>query len=200
MAKSQQRPEMWHGQAETTRFVQEHRDALIDAVLFALASEIDEYAAIPAEAFEVDIAANVALGIDRFQATLVCGSQPTDDELQDVRDSAARRAEDGVPLATLVQGYAVATRVVFDQFAATVEDPVVLGNLASLGFDHLRVLASAAATGYLEEYRATRGAEKSHDQVVLDALLAGHDLPADADQARWEAVTILRFALSLIHI
>ena len=188
-----------HDQPELRRIAKAlaaSRERLAHAVLDALVAEVDEYAALPPEELHGDIIGLTRTNIGRFVEALAEGRPLSEEAIQEIRDSAARRADEGVPLEALLRGYALSVRVVVEDLSAGA-DLDHLHAVAVHALDYLGVATAAAAAGYLDEHQMIQGAAQQQEERILDALLTGRAL-AGPDQARMPCPTVdvVRFAIA----
>lgn len=160
--------------------------ALTDHALRAIVEEIDVYGALPPELLSGDITAVVQRNLRMFVDALGEGRPPSADDLTEIRLSAARRAEERIPLDLMLRAYPLAAKAIFEFVTAEAgpEDADALRTLTALLLDFLKVIMSAATAGYLEEHQMIIGAAQSHEERVFEALLrGGPDLATDLGSA-----------------
>ncbi len=126
--------------------------------------------------FDSDVSPIVQKAIKTFCRVLITRDQPSEDELGWVRESAARRAEEGLPIESVLSGYHVGAAICADALQreaepGDLEDLLTIQRLL-LGF--LQRMTSAVAAGYFEQRRTMYGDEHSARQALLIALLDGH--------------------------
>ncbi|MGF1430508.1 PucR family transcriptional regulator [Kitasatospora sp. LaBMicrA B282] len=143
------------------------------------------YAALPAEQLRGDITRVTERAIRGFVEVLRTGRPPDPEQLAAVRESAARRAEEGVPLEAVVGAYFLGGQECLGQLLPTAEpgDLAALGAAQQLLLDYLRLVTSAVAVGYVEEQRAAFGEQQRSRQELLTALLEGTGVQPAADRA-----------------
>lgn len=137
--------------------------------------EIPLYRELPVEQLEGEILEICLNNLRVFFATLEEGRLPTEDELAEPRSSAARRAQERVPLDAVLTAYHVGGRI---GWAALVEaarpsetaELVAAGDRVQL---YVQCLTSAVATAYLEEQQAISGEERDVRRALAAALLSG---------------------------
>lgn len=153
--------------------------ALVETVLVSLAAELELYGSLPAEALTGDIAATVERNLRLFIDSLASGAPPASGQLDEIRHSAARRAEERIPLEVMLRGYPLAARVVYERATAEVvpDDADTLKDITVVLLRFLEEVMSAAAGGYLEEHQMITGAAQSNEDRFLDALLQGVPVP-----------------------
>jgi hypothetical protein len=146
--------------------------------------EIPLYGMLPREQLEGEILAITEANLRLFFGMLRSGEPMPADQLAEVRLSAARRAEERVPLDAVLTAYHVGARI---GWLALVEgaQPDETEALIAAG---VRVLAytqevtAEVAAAYLEEQQTIYGEERDAARALASALLAGE--PADPLAAR----------------
>jgi hypothetical protein len=146
--------------------------------------EVPFYRQLPVEQLEGEILEICRNNLQVFFATLEQGRLPTEEELAEPRSSAARRAQERIPLDAVLTAYHVGGRV---GWAALVDEakPTETAELVAAGDRvqlYVQCLTSAVATAYLEEQQAISGEERDVRRALAAALMAGQ--PADALAAR----------------
>ncbi|WP_263165679.1 PucR family transcriptional regulator [Streptomyces sp. SCSIO ZS0520] len=158
---------------------------LVDAVVARLAGEVPTYSALPPEALRGEIARIVELNIALCAEVLRTGELPGPEQLAGLREGAARRAEEGVPLEAVVSAYHIGVQLCMDEVlreAAPADLPAVLG-ASALVLRYLQVMTSAASGGYVQARQASFGDEYIARQALLSALLDGADPTGSAAAA-----------------
>lgn len=147
-------------------------------------TEIPLYAELPAEQLEGEIAAITADNLRIFFRTLREGRAPTDAELAEPRTSAARRAEERVPLDAVLTAYHIGGRLGWQALvdAARPEETSALVDAGARVLDYMQHVTAAVATAYLEERQSIYGEERDARRALAQALLAGE--PTGAHVAR----------------
>jgi sugar diacid utilization regulator len=146
--------------------------------------EVPFYRQLPVEQLEGEILDICADNLRVFFRTLQEQRLPTDDELAEPRSSAARRAQERIPLDAVLTAYHVGGRVGWAELVAEArpdetEQLVAAGDRVQL---YVQCLTSAVATAYLEEQQAISGEERDVRRALAAALMAGQ--PAEALAAR----------------
>ena len=147
--------------------------------------EVPFYRQLPVEQLEGEILEICANNLEVFFATLKEGRLPTEEELAEPRSSAARRAQERIPLDAVLTAYHVGGRVGWAALVAEAKpdetaELVAAGDRVQL---YVQCLTSAVATAYLEEQQAIHGEERDANRALVAALLSG-DAAADALAAR----------------
>lgn len=154
-------------------------------VVAVLRDRIAVYASLPREQLDGDIARVVERALRMFGQVLATHSQPTDHELAGVRESAARRAEEGVPIDAVLTAYHLGASICADQLQSEAgpEDVSDLLAIQRLTLGFLQRVTAAVAAGYFEERRTMFGDEHSARQSLLAALLDGQQAESAAERA-----------------
>jgi hypothetical protein len=157
---------------------------LARAMVEAFVHEIPLYAMLPAEQLQGEILAITTANLRQFFSSLREGRDLTVDELTDVRSSAARRAEERVPLDAVLVAYHVGGRI---GWQALVDDaqPDEYAALIAAGarvLHYVQQVTAAVASAYLEEQQTIYGEERDAQRALASALLTGE--PGDALAAR----------------
>jgi hypothetical protein len=159
-------------------------DALSRRVLETIVAEVPLYQRLPREQLDGEVLDICRTNLDSFLTTLAEARLPTADELALVRQSAARRAAEQVPLEALLSAYHVGGRVgwatVCDE--ATADEAGELLDVATWVIAYLEVVTSAVAGAYLEERESIYGEQRDARRALVEALLSG--LPAETLAAR----------------
>ena len=150
----------------------------------AFVAEIPIYSQLPREQLEGEIRAITEANLRLFFGVLRTGEPMSASQLAEVRVSAARRAEEKVPLDAVLTAYHVGARI---GWLALVEEhqPDETAALVAAG---VRVLAytqqitANVAAAYLEEQQTIFGEERDAARLLASALLSGE--PADAHATR----------------
>src|SRR5947209_3420204 len=147
-------------------------------------AEIPLYSLLPREQLEGEILSITEENLRLFFRTLRSGEALTSGELGDVRLSAARRAEERVPLDAVLTAYHVGARVgwgaIVDGAQPDETDAVIAAGARVLSYAQ-QVTAEVAAA-YLEEQQTIYGEERDARRALASALLAGE--PAESLAAR----------------
>ncbi|MGW7686541.1 PucR family transcriptional regulator [Kribbella sp. NPDC054772] len=158
---------------------------LVDAVLRRLVTDIRLYAQLPDEELQGDIRRITERTLRAFGETFRTGVVPTGDALDPLRESATRRAEEGVPLEALLAAYHLGGRVCADHVATTfrpdeLADAIALNRLI---LDFLQRVTAVVSASYFEERQSIAGEDQATRQSVLAALLDGRPIDESAGLA-----------------
>jgi hypothetical protein len=146
--------------------------------------EIPLYGVLPREQLEGEILDITAANLRLFFAALRADRSLTDEELAGVRLSAARRAEERVPLDAVLTAYHVGGRIGWEALVADAQPDETAALIAagSRVLAYVQQVTAAVAAAYLEEQQTIYGEERDARRALASALLAGE--PADGIAAR----------------
>lgn len=170
---------------------------LIELVTATLADQLPVYARMPAEELHGEIRRIITRGIREVSAMLRTGALPDPERLAWVRESAARRAEEGVPVEAVVEAYHVGVGVCLD-FIEPHADPADVAQVFAahrLLLGYLRRITAAVSAGYVSERQTLLREEHTARQSLLAALLDGR-LPAEEDVRLPACYLVLNMAVA----
>lgn len=146
--------------------------------------EIPLYGMLPREQLEGEIAVITAQVLRLFFQFLRSDEPLADHDLVEIRSSAARRAEERVPLDAVLAAYHLGGRLGWQAIvdAAEPAEQDVLIVVASRVLEFVQQVTGAVASAYLEERQSIYGEERDALRAVASALLVGE--PADKLAAR----------------
>src|SRR3954471_11405697 len=153
---------------------------LAKAMIQAFVAEIPLYSVLPAEQLQGEILAITTANLRLFFSALREGRDLSPDELGEVRTSAARRAEERVPLESVLTAYHVGGRIGWQALVDNAR-PDETGALIAAGARvllYVQQVTAAVAAAYLEEQQTIYGEERDARRALASALLNGE--PADA--------------------
>ncbi|HET6815868.1 MAG TPA: helix-turn-helix domain-containing protein [Mycobacteriales bacterium] len=185
MATSQQRARATADVAQALYLrVEREVPRLARRMIETFVAEIPLYAVLPREQLEGEILAITEANLRLFFTTLRESRALDPDELSEVRTSAARRAEERVPLDAVLSAYHVGGRIGWQALAeaATEAETGALIAAAERVLAYVQQVSAAVAAAYLEEQQTIYGEERDARRGLASALLAGE--PADALAAR----------------
>ncbi|MGW3184733.1 PucR family transcriptional regulator [Kitasatospora sp. NPDC001119] len=157
---------------------------LAETVVAALLERVPVYRRLPREQLTGELTRDTERRIRALAHTVRTGLPAPAEEFTAVREAAARRAEEGLPLDAVLLAHHLGLEVCWE-FAtrhARDDDAADLLALNRLLLDQLRQAVSAAGAGYLDGRRPATGRRDSARHSLLGALLAG--TPADAAAER----------------
>ena len=163
--------------------------------------EVPFYRRLPREQLDGEIVQLCADNLRVFFATLIDDRVPTSEEAAEPRLSAARRAQERVPLEAVLTAYHVGGRVAWRELAAQArpDETEALIEAADAVQRYIQSLTAIVATAYLEEQHAISGEERDARRALVSALLAGEpaeDLAARLGADLTGAWTVLAVALA----
>lgn len=160
--------------------VAERIDLLADRMVEAFVADIPVYAHLPREQLEGEIRQICRYNL-QVLIRVLCENEPPDErELLAVRRSAARRADERVPLETVLTAYRMGSKIAWEAFCAEAR-PDEVGDLleaSRLVIATTQVVSGAVATAYLEVRQAIHDEDREARRNLAEALLEG----AAADQ------------------
>ena len=143
--------------------------------------ELPIYRLLPREQLEGEITRICEENLRVFFATLQEDRPPTADELAEPRASAARRAQERVPLDAVLAAYHIGGRIGWAELVAEARQPEETADLVAAADRVLRYIAvvtGAVAPAYLEERQSIHGEERDAARGLAAALLAGQETAA----------------------
>ncbi|NYV74362.1 helix-turn-helix domain-containing protein [Streptomyces sp. UH6] len=152
--------------------------ALARRVVARLLADLPVYAELPHEEVSGDIADIVQHNLRLFADLVECRRPATDAELAQQRDSAAQRAEEGVPLDAILTAYQVGTTMCLQEAVegALPDDLAAVLEIT----EHIMVvqqqLTSAVSGAYLDARRILDSQEHGGRHALMTALLTGESL------------------------
>ncbi|MGW4897077.1 PucR family transcriptional regulator [Kitasatospora sp. NPDC004240] len=140
-----------------------------------LMAEQPVYRRLPAEQLEHDVSRVTEQSIRGIARSLQTG-QPLEPQWRAFqRASAARRAEEGVPIEDVVDAYYLGAQVCVDFLSAHLP-PEQVGMAYRVLLTGLRVTVAEVTAGYLEERQTQVGESGAARHTMLSALLTGTDI------------------------
>jgi hypothetical protein len=138
-------------------------------------AEIPLYRLLPREQLEGEIASITALNLRLFFHSLRTEGPIPEEELVEIRSSAARRAEERVPLDAVLAAYHIGGRIGWEALVEAGEptEQDVLIVVAGRVLEFVQQVTGAVASAYLEERQSIYGEERDALRAVASALLAG---------------------------
>lgn len=155
-------------------------DLLADRMVEAFVAEIPVYAHLPREQLEGEIRQICRYNLQVLVRVLGENEPPGEEELLTVRRSAARRAEERVPLEMVLTAYRMGSKIAWEAFCAEARPDEVgaLLKASQLVVTTTQDVSSAVAAAYLEERQAIHDEGREARRNLAEALLEG----AAADQ------------------
>ncbi|MFI6476710.1 PucR family transcriptional regulator [Nonomuraea sp. NPDC050663] len=141
----------------------------------AFADEIPIYRRLPKEELDGEILAIVEYNLRTIGRMFRDRRSPTRAELAPLRASAARRAQEGVPLEALLAAYHLGARVIWEHLFAGAKPDDFADVLAAnrLVLVYTESVTAAVCTAYVEEREGMLSQEQHAMHATVSALLAG---------------------------
>ncbi|GGV49006.1 transcriptional regulator [Streptomyces longisporoflavus] len=160
------------------RFLIADVPGLAERVTRRIADDLPVYGRLPAEELHGDVRTIVGMTIRAFAEVLRTERMPPPEFLEKVRLSAARRAEERLPVDAVVSAYHYGAAICVEEVTATAE-PHELIEAHRLLLDCLREITSAVTAGYVAESQSLIGERDAARHTVLSALLDGRGAELD---------------------
>ncbi|MFJ2757297.1 PucR family transcriptional regulator [Nocardioides sp. NPDC087217] len=179
-------PSSWLiGGHEVTQILSTRIPDLTDEVLRVLTAELPVYARLPTDLLNGDVRKVVARAIRLFVTALDTDGRPDDAALADLAESAARRAEEGVPFEMVVAAYHRGARVCADTALAGAgpEDVDAVRAILRTTMSFLEHIAVAVASGYAQHSRTALAEQAASRTLLVNTLVEGGDIHEAAGRA-----------------
>ncbi len=166
----------------------------------AFLAEVPFYRLLPTEQLDGEVLELCASSLLTFFRTLREGRGLDGAELAEPRASAARRAEERVPLDAVLAAYHVGGRIGWESLCrvATPAETAELVGHASGVLRFVQVVTGTVAEAYLEEQQSIMGEVRDARRLLAQALLDGE--PTDAAAARAEVVLAPAYVLLALDL
>jgi sugar diacid utilization regulator len=147
--------------------------ALARAMVAAFPREIPVYASLPTEQLQGEVLRICERNLELFFRCVAESRSPTAEELTEPRASAARRAEERVPLDAVLAAYHLGGRIGWRAIAdeAAPEEHEELVDVGERVLGYVEALSGTVAAAYLEEQQLIYGEERDARRALADALL-----------------------------
>ncbi|WP_431678299.1 PucR family transcriptional regulator [Kitasatospora sp. KL5] len=157
---------------------------LVRDVLAVLLDRLPTYRRLPRELVDGELSRTTERRIRTLARAVRTGETAPDEEFATVREAAARRAEEGLPLDAVLLAHHLGLEVCWQRMTRHAGDGDTADLLAlhRLLLDHLRQITAAAGAGYFEERRTIVDERHAARHALLTALLDG--APAEEAAAR----------------
>jgi hypothetical protein len=155
--------------------VERRAEQLARRMLAELIRQIPLYSHLPQEQLEGEIFDILRYNLEVFFRILREGGRPEPSDLAEIRASAARRAEERIPLEAVLTAYHVGALVAWDALCeeAGPDDTEELLGLVGHIMGYIQAVTSGVASAYLEERQAIYGEERDARRALAEALLSG---------------------------
>jgi len=162
-------------QAALARRVADNVELLARRMTDAFVAEIPVYAHLPREQLDGEILQICCYNLRVFLRFLADGDAPSDRELAPIKTSAARRAEERVPLETVLIAYHIGSRIGWEALCdvALPSEHADLLAAARIVIAYTQIVTSEVSAAYLEERQAIYGEEREAHRSLAKALVAG---------------------------
>jgi hypothetical protein len=154
-------------------------DAIADEIADAAVTEVAAFGPMIDERLRAEVRALARQQIDTFLTATRAGIRPDDTMLAIVRDRAATRARQLVPLAALLHTFMIAQRVISAAIAREAGSGArargAALDLTALTFDYNIAATTAMADAYVETVQGDLADLDWARRMLIDALLAGQD-------------------------
>ncbi|MER7585099.1 helix-turn-helix domain-containing protein [Kitasatospora sp. NPDC097691] len=173
---------------------------LAHTVVDALLDRVPVYRRLPREQITGELTRDTERRIRALAHTVRTGLPAPAEEFAAVREAAARRAEEGLPLDAVLLAHHLGLEVCWEFVTrhAREGDAAELLVLNRLLLDQLRQATTAAGAGFLDGRRPTADLRWTARQSLLTALLAG--TPADEAAARAGLRLPARYAVLCLSV
>jgi hypothetical protein len=155
--------------------VERKLDALARRMVATFVERIPMYGQLPEEQLRGEITDICRYNLAIFFRLLKQGTGPEGVDLAEITASAARRAEERVPLDAVLAAYSVGARIAFEAFQqeATPEETEELFGYVPQVMEYVETATAAVAHAYLEERQSIYGEERDARRALAEALLTG---------------------------
>ncbi|WP_207007267.1 helix-turn-helix domain-containing protein [Nocardioides aromaticivorans] len=173
-------------------------DALVDIVLEELVAHVPVYDRLPRELIDGDVRRVVDHALRLFPTSLSGG--PSTEELASLTESAALRADEGVPMEMVLAAYHRGARVALDHcFGQARPDELDDARTVAITLvDFIERLTTAVAAGFARHGRTVLAEQADARQRLLGALLAGEgyrEAAGPAELALPEELLVVRLVV-----
>jgi len=174
----------WHraplllGAEPLSEVVERDRAELVAEMVRRLGAELPSYARVTSDEPTGPILTMSHRFVDYYVESFRRRELPDAAMLAPVRQTAERRATAGIPMEEVMSAFHIGVAVVTEHLArqARLADPggaATVIAVQALGFDLVRLVAVAVATGYTTERQSVLGEELATRQTLVADLLAG---------------------------
>ena len=155
--------------------VERRIDGLARTMVEAFVEEVPIYQQLPREQLQGEILDISRRNLRTFFRCLRESRAPTDEELTEPRASAARRAEERVPLDSVLTAYHIGGRIGWRALAdeAKADEREQLDQIAEDVMTYIQRVTGAVASAYMEEQQHIYGEQRDARRMLTEALLTG---------------------------
>ncbi|MDQ1439019.1 MAG: hypothetical protein QOK43_2648 [Acidimicrobiaceae bacterium] len=157
-------------------------------MLDAFIEQIPLYGHLPREQLEGEILDILRHNLRIFFSFLEEGREPSDYEMATIRASAARRAEERIPLDAVLTAYHLGALIGWSALREEAEpdEAAEVLDIAERVLLYMQAVTSAVAEAYVEERQAIYGEERDARRTLAEALLSGMSVKGMAERAGHE--------------
>lgn len=157
--------------------VERRIDGLARSMVTEFVATIPVYQTLPEEQLQGEV---LQICVTNLRALFTCLREerlPASEELAESRASAARRAEERVPLDALLNAYLTGARIGWTALVdeARPEETEELFGHVSVILGYLRAVTTVVTEGWVEEQQAIVGEERDARRALTEALLTGSE-------------------------
>lgn len=155
--------------------VERRIDGLAREMVASFVEQVPIYARLPREQLDGEILDISRANLRVFFRCLREDRLPGDDELAEPRASAARRAEERVPLESVLTAYHIGGRVGWRALVAEAT-PAERDDLETIGeavMAYVQAVTGAVSSAYMEEQQHIYGEQRDARRNLTEALIAG---------------------------
>lgn len=164
---------------------------LVELVVERLRAEVPLYHDLPSELMHGEVTAAIRENVALLDGVLDSGRVPPTSSLAPLADSAAARADEGVPLGNLLEAYFTGAAAIWREIARDRHGVVAAEEMALL-VQHLGAVCVTLANSYVPEQMWLSGERDRAQRERLRALVEG-DAP-DGESPAWYVVARVALA------
>jgi hypothetical protein len=167
------------------RFLAERRTGLVAATVELIVTAVPGYRQLPGEQIEGDVTRITDYVVRSFIRSLRERAVPGPGELDAIRESAVRRAEEGVPAETVLAAYQLGTQHCWDVLTAAAGpgDLPDLMEISRILLLHMVRVQGEVCAGYVEGFESRSAGRQAEGQALMEALLEGRPSDQLAERA-----------------
>lgn len=151
---------------------------LAAGVVRQLAVDIAAYGQLPDEELAGDILHAIERSIRLSARSFLEKRMPDEQELTELRASAGLRADEGIPLESVIAAYHLGARIVWDELTLEDDRPEFLRAMQDHVLRYLQVVVPVVAAGYVDARWSSPIGERGARSLLLAALL-GEEVPSN---------------------
>lgn len=179
-------------------------DEITEQMVEHYLNEVPVYSELPRETIERDVRLVSRRNLEIFMSEVREEREPLEEELSFLREGAARRVDQGVPLTDLLHAYRAGTRIAWyavleELESGTAAEREASGHLAAALLEHLDRVSTAVEGAYLSRWHTHIHRTALHRSELASELLADPD-PARVRLLASEAGVALSDELILVAL